>query len=112
MNAEGAQAEERALQYLLRQGLVLKARNYTCRMGEIDLILLDGGTLVFAEVRMRRGRSFGGAGESLTARKRQRLLAAARHYLSGQRSMPACRFDAVLFEGDGPPQWIKNAFHE
>ena len=54
MNPDGAQAEEQALRFLLSQGLKLKQRNYTCRLGEIDLILLDGQTLVFAEVRMRR----------------------------------------------------------
>src|ERR1700675_5038504 len=106
MNPDGAQAEEQALRFLLSQGLKLKRRNYTCRLGEIDLILLDGQTLVFAEVRMRRSNSFGGAAESITWRKRTSLLAAARHYLAGQRDMPACRFDAVLIEGDGPPRWI------
>jgi putative endonuclease len=110
MNPDGAQAEEQALRFLLSQGLKLKQRNYTCRLGEIDLILLDGQTLVFAEVRMRRSSSFGGAAESITARKRASLLAAARHYLAGQRDMPACRFDAVLIEGNGPPRWIKDAF--
>ena len=112
MNSNGAQAEEQALQFLLRQGLKLKQRNYVCRLGEIDLILLDGNTLVFAEVRMRRDGSFGGAAESITPRKRMRLLAAARHYLASHRQLPPCRFDAVLIEGDGPPRWIKDAFGE
>jgi putative endonuclease len=110
MNRNGMQAEDLALAFLLEQGLRLRTRNYTCRLGEIDLILLDGQTLVFAEVRMRRSSSFGGAAESITARKRASLLATARHYLAGQRDMPACRFDAVLIEGDGPPRWIKDAF--
>jgi putative endonuclease len=112
MNPGGAQAEDLALAYLLQQGLELKARNYVCRLGEIDLVLLEGKTLVFVEVRMRRSRAFGGAAESLTARKRDRLLAAARHYLAHQRVTPACRFDAVLIEAGGPPVWIKNAFGE
>ena len=112
MNPGGAQAEDLALAYLLDRNLKLKARNYTCRLGEIDLILLEGKTLVFVEVRMRHSRAFGGAAESLTTRKRDRLLAAARHYLAQQRAMPACRFDAVLIEADGPPTWIKDAFGE
>ncbi len=112
MNPGGAQAEDQALHFLLGQGLKLKQRNYTCRLGEIDLILLEGATLVFVEVRMRSRRSFGGAAQSITARKRQRLLATARHYLSQQRTTPACRFDAVLIEHGGPPEWIKDALGE
>ncbi len=112
MNPGGAQAEDQALHFLLDQGLKLKQRNYTCRLGEIDLILLEGATLVFVEVRMRSSRSFGGAAQSITARKRQRLLAAARHYLSQQRTTPACRFDAVLIERGGAPEWIKDALGE
>jgi putative endonuclease len=112
MNPGGAQAEDRALRFLLEQGLKLEQRNYTCRLGEIDLILLEGKTVVFVEVRMRSSRSFGGAAESITARKRGRLIAAARHYLSHQLITPACRFDAVLIEHDGAPEWIKDALGE
>jgi putative endonuclease len=112
MNRDGAQAEDLALRFLLGQGLKLKERNYTCRLGEIDLILLDGATLVFVEVRMRSSRSFGGAAESITARKRVRLIRAARHYLSQQSAIPACRFDAVLLERNGAPEWIKDAVGE
>jgi putative endonuclease len=112
MNPGGAQAEDQALHFLLGQGLKLKQRNYTCRLGEIDLILLEGATLVFVEVRMRSSRSFGGAAQSITGRKRQRLLATARHYLSRQRTTPPCRFDAVLIEHGGPPEWIKDVLGE
>ena len=112
VNRRGVQAEEQALQFLLSQGLQFQERNYICRLGEIDLILRDGRTLVFVEVRMRSSSSFGGAAESITLRKRARLLAAARHYLAGKRATPPCRFDAVLIEGDGAPKWIKDAFGE
>ena len=112
MSNAGAQAEEQALGFLVHHGLKLKARNYRCRSGEIDLILLDGKTLVFVEVRMRRSRAFGGAAESITQRKRARLVAAARHYLAGKQPLPACRFDAVLIESDAAPVWIKDAFGE
>jgi putative endonuclease len=112
MNRDGAQAEDLALRFLLGQGLKLKQRNYTCRLGEIDLILLDGATLVFVEVRMRSSRSFGGAAESITARKRIRLIRAARHYLSRQSATPPCRFDAVLIEHNGPLEWVKDALGE
>src|ERR1700675_2644768 len=104
MNRGGAQAEDLALRFLLGQGLKLKQRNYACRVGEIGLILLDGATVVFVEVRMRSSRSFGGAAESITARKRGRLTAKARHYLSQEIATPACRFDAVPIEHDGAPE--------
>ncbi|MEO8629422.1 MAG: YraN family protein [Betaproteobacteria bacterium] len=112
MSAGGAQAEDRALQFLLSQGLRLKQRNYHCRMGEIDLILVDGNSLVFVEVRMRSSRAFGGAAESITARKQARIIAAARHYLARQTVTPACRFDAVLIDANDAMQWVKDAFGE
>jgi len=112
VNPGGAEAEDIALRFLLEQGLKLKERNYTCRLGEIDLILLDGATLVFVEVRMRASRSFGGAAESITGRKRLRLIATARHYLSRQSTTPACRFDVILMNHDSAIVWIKDAFCE
>jgi len=112
MSEAGALAEEQALRFLLEHGLTLKERNYHCRFGEIDLILMQAKTVVFVEVRMRRNRAFGGAAESITPRKRARLVAAARHYLAGRQPAPACRFDAVLIEGGAAPVWIQDAFGE
>jgi putative endonuclease len=112
MSEAGILAEDQALVFLRDRGLNLTARNYRCRLGEIDLIMMDGKTLVFIEVRMRRNRTFGGAAESITQRKRMRIIAAARHYLAGKRTLPACRFDAVLIEADAQPVWIKDAFGE
>ena len=112
MNPRGAGAEELALQFLLARGLRLKARNYACRMGEIDLILEHGEALVFVEVRQRRNRTFGGAAGSITARKRERILATARHYLADRGRFPVCRFDAVLVDGEGRIEWIRDAFGE
>lgn len=100
------------MRYLLERGLRLRERNYRCRFGEIDLVLGHGETLVFVEVRQRRSLSHGGAAESIDARKRSRLLATARHYLSRLRSLPACRFDAVLVGADGGVEWIQDAFGE
>ena len=112
MNWSGARAEDLCAQLLQGAGLRLLARNWRCRHGEIDLIAEEDGTLVFAEVRMRTGSAFGGAGESVTAAKRDRLLAAARLYLSGRREAPA-RFDVFLVDGSaGRVEWIRNAFGE
>ncbi len=113
MSALGALAEDAAADFLTGRGLRLLARNYHCRFGEIDLIMTEGHTLVFVEVRYRRGKSFGGAVESITAAKREKLLRAARHYLAALKEFPACRFDAVLLSGDTKElEWIQNAFGE
>jgi putative endonuclease len=112
MNRKGAAAEELALQFLRGKGLHVRARNYSCRLGEIDLILDDAGVLVFVEVRQRRSTAFGGAAESITARKRARLIATARHYLASRRPCPPCRFDAILIDGEDSVQWIRDAFGE
>lgn len=112
MTRRGLEAEEMAFDYLRRQGMTAVERNYRCRFGEIDLIMREGQTLVFVEVRMRASNAFGGAEESIDARKQRKLLAAARHYMAAQGTIPDCRFDAVLLNGDSDIQWIRNAFGE
>ena len=111
--ANGNLAEALGADYLQARGLRLVERNYSCRMGEIDLILTDGPALVFVEVRLRRNRDFGGPAQSITGAKRQRILRAARHYLSGRPEVP-CRFDVVLLDAldQDHIEWIKDAFGE
>lgn len=109
----GAQAEQTAARFLQRQGLRLLQTNYRCRFGEIDLILSEGETLVFVEVRLRSRADFGGAAASIDARKQRKLIVAAQHYLSRIVSLPQCRFDAVLLSDAADPnsiEWIKGAF--
>ncbi|MBM3391682.1 MAG: YraN family protein [Betaproteobacteria bacterium] len=108
MNRRGDAAEAQAADFLVRHGLRILARNYRCRGGEIDLVCRDGATLVFVEVRLRTNRGFGGAADSITPAKQRRIALAARHYLAG-KAMPACRFDAVLLDGENI-DWIRNAF--
>lgn len=117
----GRDAEHRARQYLERRGLDCIETNYRCKPGEIDLIMREGSTVVFVEVRYRKDQSFGGALESIDARKQRRLRAAAEHYLQRHRAARAvpCRFDVVLVSGapahspDGGGalriDWIPNA---
>ena len=112
MSHRGQEAEEHAFEYLRRHGLTEVARNYRCRFGEIDLIMRDGQTLVFVEVRMRASSAFGGAQASIDARKQRKLLSAARHYIGSTGRIPDCRFDAVLLNGDTRIEWIRNAFGE
>ena len=109
----GAEAEAMAAAFLERKGLRVIERNYRCRLGEIDLVAREGATTVFVEVRQRASSAFGGAAASITSAKRQRLVRAARHYLSRLRTLPQCRFDALLIEGDPPRiDWIRDAFGE
>ncbi|HLY96584.1 MAG: YraN family protein [Sideroxydans sp.] len=106
----GAQAEQVAAKFLQRHGLTLIRTNYHCRFGEIDLVLRDGETLVFAEVRQRSRSDFGGAAASIDAHKQQRLILTAQHYLASLPRIPPCRFDALLLDGAGNIDWVKNAF--
>ena len=106
--SRGAAGEQLAADYLQGRGLTLIERNFRVRGGEIDLICRDGKALVFVEVRLRGRGDFGGAGASITASKRQRIILAARHYLAGKADCD-CRFDCVLIDGD-QLQWIRDAF--
>lgn len=108
----GPAAESRAEAFLQTHGLKLLARNWRCRFGEIDLIMQDGATRVFVEVRLRSRSDFGGAAASVTPAKQKKLLAAARQYLTTLRTLPPCRFDVVALTADAPPDWIKNAFDD
>ena len=114
--AIGDDAESLALAWLQRQGLVLVQRNYRlaggpyARGAEIDLILRErDGTLVFVEVRARASAGHGGALASVDARKQQRIVRAAQHYLLRLPVLPPCRFDVVAVEA-GRVQWIQAAF--
>ena len=93
----GDAAEDAALAQLRAAGLELLARNVRYPFGEIDLVMREGATLVFVEVRCRRGDSFGGAFASVDRGKRRKLARAAQAWLSGHRAYAhaPCRFDVV-----------------
>jgi len=105
----GEEAEELAARFLAGQGLVVVARNYRTRLGEIDLIARDGESLVFVEVRFRSRPGFGGALASITPAKQRRIIAAARQYLMQFRHLPRCRFDVVCLDAH-EPTWLRGAF--
>jgi putative endonuclease len=112
MNPAGARAEELCAELMRGCGMRILERNWLCRHGEIDLIAEEEGTVVFAEVRLRSARHFGGAAESVTAAKRARLVAAARLYLM-RRPNATCRFDVLLVTGEPVRiEWIRDAFGE
>lgn len=112
--AKGRAGEDVALKFLRGQGLHLIARNYRCRYGEIDLVMEDGRTVVFVEVRLRANKRYGGAAASVDRRKQLRLRTTAARFLQERRLLdrPA-RFDvAALSPGQGQlaVEWIKGAF--
>ncbi|MES2546097.1 MAG: YraN family protein [Pseudomonadota bacterium] len=107
----GLAAEKLAETFLINRGLKLVTRNYHCRFGEIDLIMLDAKTLVFVEVRLRTNTQFGSAGTSITPQKMQKLILTAQHYLQTHGEQP-CRFDAILMDSANAKsiEWVRNAF--
>jgi putative endonuclease len=111
MRRTGDAFELRALAQLERAGLALLKRNYTTRLGELDLVMRDGETVVFVEVRYRRSTRFGGAAVSVTAAKRTKLVHAASLFLAAhpQYANLECRFDVVAFEGS--PQAPRGVWH-
>lgn len=113
--ASGKAAEDRALAWLRQQGLRLLERNYRCRLGEIDLIMEEHDCVVFVEVRKRGRTSRVSPEASVDARKQQKLVHAANHYLSRypRRASQPCRFDLIALASDSEhatPLWYKDAF--
>ena len=108
----GARAEDLAAAFLEARGLAVIERNFRRRRGEVDIVARDGATLVFVEVRLRRRDDYGGAGASITAAKRARLIAAAQLYLARGGNDRPCRFDAILMDALDASriEWIRDAF--
>jgi putative endonuclease len=120
----GTQIEELVCHFLEKQKLKLVTRNYSCRLGEIDLIMHDKATLVFIEVRYRQHCNFGSSLESVNLNKQNKIIKTAEYYLLSQQLSEkiACRFDVVGVKattqkilnisklGSAQVEWIKNAF--
>ena len=106
---QGAAGEDAALAFLQSQGCRLLARNWHCPYGEIDLIVKNGVTILFVEVKYRSSSRFGGAAYSISASKLLKLQRSVEYYLQQHRltDIP-CRLDAVLIQGNSPPEWIRN----
>lgn len=112
--AVGAAGESAAEAFLRRRGYVIVERNYRCRGGEIDLIALDRGAVVFIEVRTRAVGAVVDPVESIGPAKRRRVVAAARHYTARRRLHERpMRFDVVAVDADASGMQcrvIANAF--
>jgi putative endonuclease len=109
----GRQGEKIAAAYLVDKGYKIVQRNWSCATGELDLIMEQDDTLVFVEVRTRRGNRFGTAEESITPAKQARLVELAHSYLQETAPPhPSWRIDVVAVQlGRGLPQvnHIENA---
>lgn len=100
---QGEHAERMAQNYLEQQGMRFVASNVASNLGEIDLIMRDGGSYVFVEVKARTGKAFGGVAYAITAQKLSRLRKAIELYLQlhPEVQKSPCRVDAVLIQGRG-----------
>ncbi len=115
----GRRKEALAARFLRRQGLSLIQANYCCKVGELDLVMLEPPRqLVFIEVRFRSSNSYGGAMASIGAEKQRKIRRTAAAFLqhhSRYRQL-YCRFDVVAISGGDVGRgdsidWIKNAFY-
>ena len=112
----GRWGERRCERYLRSKGLKTLTRNYACKAGELDLVMVAGdGTIVFVEVRSRADERFGPVEATVTLAKRKRVSRAARHFLAVHKiDDRPLRFDVVtlVLGHRGPPQirHYENAF--
>jgi len=112
-SSTGKRSERQAEQFLRTHGLTMVKRNFRCKTGEIDLIMRDGATLVFVEVRHRSNRQFADGAESVDWHKQQKLIRTASHFLATHPRYNdcSCRFDVIAANADDvEPQWYQNAF--
>jgi len=112
--SRGDYAEDLALSFFVTKGFQLEQRNFSCKLGEIDLIMRDQDFTVFIEVRYRVSQRFGGALESITPTKQGKLRRTAEYYRIRTKSNDSpCRFDILCVTGNltrPTYEWIENAF--
>ena len=103
MNARsvGSEKERRAAGFLQQRGMVILARNFRCRFGEIDLIAREGSVIVFVEVKYRRNRKAGYPEEAVSEQKMRRISRIADFYRVRYQIPDAVpfRFDVIAIEG-------------
>jgi putative endonuclease len=107
----GRTAEDIAVAFLETRGVEIVARNFRCRMGELDVVGREADTLIIVEVRMRASNRFGGAAASVDFRKQAKLQRAAALLLQQRKDLAGLRvrFDVVALSPTGI-EWIKHAF--
>jgi len=107
----GAVYEEKAAKFLIQQGFRILQKNYRCQMGEIDLIAIENGILVFVEVKYRNHLQKGYPAEAVTHLKQRKIIQTARYYCYKKKipQTQSCRFDVVSILGE-QIELIRNAF--
>jgi len=110
----GREGENRASRLLVSKGYTILARNWRGRRGELDIVALEGGEIVFVEVKARRTEDKGSALDAVTAAKRRKVAQVAQEFLvrRGLEGRP-CRFDVVAVSipaGSGPDEIVRGAF--
>ena len=112
----GDTTELLATQYLSQKGLKIQDKNFHSRQGEVDIIMKEGDTFVFVEVKYRSSANFGGAISAISLKKQQKIKKTAAFYLQqcglNEYNTP-CRFDVIALQGNiTNPEitWLKNAF--
>lgn len=107
----GTEHEQMACEYLEKEGLEIIETNYRVKIGEIDIIAKDGYTLVFAEVKYRASKDYGGASFAISTSKQQKIYRVAQWYISAHHLSEKAlyRFDAILIDGEEITH-IKNAW--
>ncbi|MBQ5954139.1 MAG: YraN family protein [Lachnospiraceae bacterium] len=107
----GGRYEEAAALWLQKKGCRLLEKNFRIRSGEIDLIMEDGSTIVFVEVKFRGGKGYGSGEEHVGRRKQERIIRVARFFLLRYGlSDRYCRFDVISIDGQGRITHYENAF--
>ena len=110
----GNKAEQKALCFLVRKGLKPVARNFRCRGGEIDLIMLHDTCLTFIEVRYRKSAQFSAPAPTVDVHKQRKIVRTAAMFLARKQHYAShtMRFDVVAIAGDenGAIEWIQDAF--
>lgn len=113
-HARGAAGEEAAEEFLRLSGYRIVARNVRTKVGEIDLVALDGETLCFIEIKARASAEYGRAIAAVGPQKQRRLAKAAMLFLAKNRSQRPCRFDVLGLDRGRDGAWsfslVKNAF--
>ena len=108
----GTKYEDLAAEYLTKHGMYVLDRNFRRRIGEIDIVAMDGAVLVFVEVKYRSGDSYGTPEDAVGIYKQQVIRRMAQMYIN-VRHIPestVCRFDVVAINGRGEVTHYKNAF--
>lgn len=109
----GSRFEQAASVYLQKKGCRLLDTNFRSRAGEIDIIAEDGGTIVFIEVKYRRGLVYGRGEEHVDKRKQRTIVRVAEYYLLRHGLWDRrCRFDVISIDGSGTVAHYVNAFEK